>query len=152
MNLSKFHKDFLVIKENNKGKIIFYVNHEEANEYMGCEYIFDDSKYIQRTAKRTPKKVGYFVTLWKRGVNGETTPYDSDDDVDFILIICVNEERVGRFLFPKNILLEKKILSSSKNGKRGFRVYPIWDFPMSAQALQSQKWQLEYFSTHLKLF
>ncbi|MEG2603136.1 MAG: MepB family protein, partial [Carnobacterium sp.] len=29
--------------------------------------------------------------------------------------------------------------------KRGFRVYPLWDQPDNPQAIQTQKWQLNYF-------
>ena len=32
-----------------------------------------------------------------------------------------------------------------REGKRGFRVYPIWDITISKQAISTQKWQLEYF-------
>jgi len=49
-------------------------------------------------------------------------------------------------VFPKSVLIEKGILSTSKkDGKRGFRVYPIWDKTISQQAVKTQNWQLNYF-------
>jgi hypothetical protein len=32
-----------------------------------------------------------------------------------------------------------------KAGKRGFRVYPIWDKPDNKQAEKTQKWQVKHF-------
>src|SRR5690606_27148604 len=118
--------------------------HAEANEYNGCEYFFRKQKYIQRTAKITPKKVGQFVTLWKRNENGITTPFSYEDDFDSVVILCLSEEKVGRFIFPKETLLKKNILSSLTDkdaGKRGFRVYPSWDIPTNRQAISTQSWQ-----------
>jgi len=43
-------------------------------------------------------------------------------------------------------LVEKHILSSkNREGKRGFRVYPIWDLPISKQAMRTKLWQNDYF-------
>lgn len=145
------HTDFLKIKENNLGEFTDYKVHEEASEYFGCEYIYNDHKYIQRTAKITPKKVGQFVTLWKRNSKGLTVPFEADDFLKSVLILTKQDQRVGSFLFPKELLIEKGILTSSKDGKRGFRVYPDWDRPTSKQALKTQEWQLKCFSSDLRL-
>lgn len=122
--------------------------HDEAAEYEGCEYTLGRHKFIQRTAKVTPKKDGQFVTLWKRNRQGITAPFTESDDFDFVAILCHKGSKSGCFLFPKDILSEKGILQISgkkASGKRGFRVYPTWDKPTNKQALNTQKWQQEYF-------
>ena len=129
--------------------ISHFNKHEEASEYGGCEYQYKNQKYIQRTAKITPKKTGQFVTLWKRDKKGLTTPYDKKDDLDFVIIICHDQKNSGHFLFPKKILIERKILTGSAEGKRGFRVYPNWDKPTSKQAISTQVWQIEYFHENI---
>jgi len=56
------------------------------------------------------------------------------------------DNRFGQFVFPKAVLIKKGIISTTtKEGKRAFRVYPSWDIPTSKQAERSQKWQLYYF-------
>ena len=53
---------------------------------------------------------------------------------------------LGQFVFPKKELISKGIISTSiKVGKRGFRVYPVWDKPLNKQAIKTQDWQLKYF-------
>jgi hypothetical protein len=65
------------------------------------------------------------------------------------MIATQKENNFGVFIFPKIILQEKGILSNQgknkKNGKRGIRVYPIWDKTMNKQAQKTQNWQLNYF-------
>lgn len=81
--------------------------------------------YIQKEAKITPIKIGQFVSIWKRNKDGLTKPYDKEDDINGILIGTSNDTFSGFFVFPKNVLLEKNILSiKGKGGKRGIRVYP----------------------------
>ena len=123
-----------------------YLEHKEAKEYNGCSYQLNDVKIIERTAKTTPTKIGQFVTSWKRNISGITEPYKETDAIDFFLIKVNNKEKSGVFKFPKASLIEHGILSTEKkDGKRGFRVYPIWDKPTSKQALRTQQWQLKYF-------
>lgn len=144
---------FLLVKAYNNMKVSAYQDHTEAKEYSGCEYQLDLYHFIQRTAKITPKKVGQFVTLWKRDKQGETVPFSDKDLLDFVAILCFQNKRIGHFLFPKDILLKKKIISNSAkatDGKRGFRVYPKWDIPKSKLATSTQAWQLEYFYEGLK--
>lgn len=145
---------FSLIKKHNTADFSEYKDHVEANEYSGCEYFLNKQKYIQRTAKTTPKKVGQFVTLWKRNQHGITAPFSYEDDFDFVVILCFFEEKVGRFKFPKETLLKKNILSTlsdQNSGKRGFRVYPSWDIPINRQAISTQNWQIEFFSEQLDI-
>ena len=56
-------------------------------------------------------------------------------------------KKKGVFKFSKEVLIKHGIVSTEKkDGKRGFRVYPIWDKTTSKQAIKAQIWQLEYFS------
>jgi hypothetical protein len=118
----------------------------EGSEYGACTFVLNGLSVKFRSAKITPTKVGQFVTLWKRDAAGITKPHDWSDDINLFIINTRKNNRLGQFIFPKAVLLEKGILSSqSKEGKRGFRVYPPWDVAANKQALASQHWQLDYF-------
>jgi len=119
---------------------------KESKEYKGTSFLLNRKKIISRSAKITPKKNGLFVTFWKRNKEGITEPYKYDHPLDFYAITVENETRIGQFVFPKLILIEKGILSTpQKDGKRGFRVYPIWENDLNASAKKTQNWQLDYF-------
>lgn len=119
---------------------------EESNAYSACSFSLDSKQVIYRKANITPKKIGQFVAIWKRNELGETTPYHDTDSLDALIITVETETQSGQFIFSRDILLKKGILSSStKLGKRGIRVYPSWDIPTNKQALKTQEWQLKYF-------
>lgn len=119
---------------------------KEAKEYFGYNFQIQNFKFKFRKSNITPKKTGQFVTLWQRDPNGKTMPFHALDDYDFYIIACKQENNSGIFLFPKLVLTEKRILSTkSVNGKRGFRVYTIWDSPKSNQAIKTKNWQIAYF-------
>lgn len=118
----------------------------ESQEYTAYKFIINNLKILFRTAKITPTKTGQFVTLWKRVNSGPISPFDSNDLIDLVIISVHQGELRGHFVFPKNILLEKKIFSRNNiGGKRAIRVYPPWDRAESRQAQATQSWQLEYF-------
>jgi hypothetical protein len=118
----------------------------ESKDYSGCSFTLNQLKIKFRTAKITPTKTGQFVTIWKRNEKGQTAPFDSSDPFDFYLISASTNNNRGIFIFSKDILLEKGILSHGKRmGKRGIRVYPDWDLTESKQAIATQKWQTVYF-------
>ena len=118
----------------------------ESKEYHACKFVLNNLKIICRSSKTTPKKNGQFVTFWKRNKKGITEPYKETDQVDFYVINATSENSIGQFVFPKSELIKKGIVSTErKNGKRGFRVYPIWDKAQSKQAKKTQQWQLNYF-------
>lgn len=119
---------------------------KESKNYNACKFDLNDLKIIFRKAKVTPTKIGQFVTLWKRNSDGITVPISISDAFDYVIIYVKTENNSGQFVFPKSILINKGIVSSDKkNGKRGFRVYPIWENAINKQANQTQKWQLNYF-------
>ncbi|MBU3024571.1 MepB family protein [Zobellia galactanivorans] len=118
----------------------------ESQEYGACRFLLDSHKVIFRNAKITPKKVGQFVTFWKRADNGPICPFEESDDFDCFVINVSKGHLLGQFVFPKEVLVTKGIVNTpKKEGKRGFRVYPIWDVATSKQAQSTQNWQLRHF-------
>lgn len=118
----------------------------ESKTYHACSFKVNEKIIIYRSAKTTPTKVGQFVTIWKRNEQGITAPFDHNDNFDFIIINCEYGDLAGQFIFPKSVLLDKKIISgSNSSGKRGIRVYPVWDKTLNNQAQKTQQWQLNYF-------
>ena len=98
------------------------------------------------TSHHTKSHTTKFVTFWKRNEEKQTEPFHVNDDFDFYIIVCFDNEDSGFFLFPKNILAQNKFLSSNeKEGKRGFRVYPDWVETENNQAKKTQAWQVKYF-------
>lgn len=128
----------------------------ESKEYHASHFKLNDANIRSRSAKTTPKKVGQFVTFWKRNENKIIEPFSEKDPIDFYIVNVRNENEFGQFVFPKSVLIKKGIISTGKKeGKRGFRVYPKWDMAKNKQAELTQKWQLNYFyeinsSTNLK--
>lgn len=119
----------------------------ESREYYAASFNADGSRYVFRSAKVTPKKIGLFVTLWCRNANGITRPFAVADGISNIIIYIKDGNRSGYFNFTAEILLAKKIMSADgSGGKRGIRVYPPWSKPISKQALATQKWQVEFFT------
>ncbi|WP_371924101.1 MepB family protein [Aquimarina sp. Aq107] len=127
-------------------EILEYVKETESQEYCACRFTLNGQNVLSRTAKVTPKKVGQFVTFWKRKENGPIEPYHESDEIDFYIVNVSKENKLGQFVFPKPLLIKKGIVSTEiKEGKRAFRVYPKWDITKSKQAQRTQKWQLNYF-------
>ena len=127
-------------------KISNFITEIESKEYYACRFKLNERQVICRDAKITPKKVGQFVTFWKRVENQPIEPFQETDLIAFFVVNVKQNNKMGQFVFPKFVLLQKGIISTKKkDGKRAFRVYPIWDTPTSEQAKKSQKWQLNYF-------
>ena len=119
---------------------------EESSEYEACSFQLETFQITCRAAKITPKKIGQFVTIWKRNSAGITTPFHELDAFDFIVINVQKENQLGQFVFPKSVLIQKRIVATElRDGKRGIRVYLSWDTPTSKQAIKTQAWQLQYF-------
>ncbi|NME72832.1 MepB family protein [Flammeovirga aprica] len=123
-----------------------YKTEAEGQEYHACQFTLNKQHILCRNAKITPKKVGQFVTCWRRNEKGVTELFHEKDVIDFYVINVKYEEKLGQFVFPKSILIAKGIISTEqKEGKRGFRVYPKWDVTNNKQAERTQQWQLNYF-------
>lgn len=118
----------------------------ESQEYAAHTFQLNEYQILFRKAKITPIKTGQFVTLWKRIEKGITEPFDLTDQIDFYVIATRTPSKFGVFIFPRKILHDHKVLSdATRDGKRGIRVYPIWDEPTSKQAQKTQVWQTQYF-------
>jgi len=129
-----------------KSKISEITPDLECEEYSGFNFTINETRIKFRKSKLTPKKIGQFVTFWKRDSAGKTVPFDIYDDSDFYIISIEENDNSGFFIFPKTILEKQNLISSeNKTGKRGFRVYADWHFPNSKQAEKTKFWQTEYF-------
>ncbi len=122
------------------------VNEPESQKYGACTFEMNNKIIKFRTARITPTKIGQFVTMWKRIVNGAILPYDLDDSVDFFVVGVRSGHHFGQFVFPKKVLYEKGFVSKEgRGGKRAIRVYPPWSITTNPQAKKTQEWQLIYF-------
>jgi len=118
----------------------------ESKDYVACRFELNGFNIVSRNAKITPKKIGQFVTFWKRNNNGLIEPLNKNDLIDFYIVNVRAKNQFGQFVFPISVLIKKGIISTEeKEGKRAFRVYPNWDQTKSKQAEKTQKWQKKYF-------
>jgi hypothetical protein len=78
-----------------------FITENESAKYHAHSYCLKNKNILFRIAQKTPTKTGWFVTAWKRDSNKITTPYDHLDQVDFLIINIVNNNKVGQFVFPK---------------------------------------------------
>ncbi|PZW94345.1 hypothetical protein DFS28_1085 [Pseudomonas sp. 478] len=122
---------------------------EESADYGACRFGLDGQVIVFRVAKTTPTKMGQFVTLWKRPTpTSEIAPLDSGDGVAFVVVSVADETHRGQFVFDREILAAKGVMSiDGEGGKRAIRVYPPWSRPVAKQAVRTQQWQLKYFLT-----
>lgn len=119
---------------------------DESEDYGAAEFTINNHSIKFRVGKITPTKVGQFVTFWKRLDKGPILPYGFNDSFDFLVVSVRAENHFGQFIFPKAVLWERGIISSSEQGgKRAMRIYPPWDKADNAQAKRTQAWQLQYF-------
>lgn len=150
--LNSIHIGLKVVKELVYDKcgldLINLKQNLESTEYGACSFELNGKKIQYRVSKITPTKIGQFVTIWKRNKNGRTEPYDTLDDLDFIIITSKSDNNFGQFIFPKSVLADNRIITrNGKGGKRGIRVYPPWDIASNKQAIKTQSWQTKYFLT-----
>ncbi|VDH17459.1 MepB protein [Algoriella xinjiangensis] len=118
----------------------------ECDDYFGYNLHVNQTNIKFRKAKITPKKVGQFVTLWQRNNENQTEPFSVNNQFKLYIIAVEDADKRGFFIFSKEILAEKNILSTEKKeGKRGFRVYPDWVIPTNKQAEKTKNWQTDYF-------
>ena len=137
-------KEFLF--DNCEFKIKEFLREYESQEYEACRFKLNNLNVIFRASKITPTKVGQFVTIWKRNEQKITEPFDQNDDFDFVIICSQDTTKFGLFVFSKNVLVEKGIVTGNgKVGKRGIRVYPIWNTVTNKQAHKTQLWQTKHF-------
>ncbi|PTR44823.1 hypothetical protein C8K38_103322 [Rhodococcus sp. OK611] len=118
----------------------------ESAAYVAHEFTVEGCPIRFRVAKTTPKKVGQFVTFWKRSAQGPIAPFDIVDPVELFIVVARDGDHLGQFVFPKRVLADRGVLSrDGVGGKRAIRVYPPWAEPTSRQARGTQAWQLDHF-------
>ncbi len=144
------HLDLLAAKgliyEQSGLVISDYKEELESKEYGAVDFKLNNLRVKFRAGKITPTKAGLFVTLWKRIGSGPILPYDIEDPFDLVVISVRSSQYFGQFVFPKNVLQEKGIISKEgKGGKRAMRIYPPWDTVDSKQAKKTKEWQGLYF-------
>jgi hypothetical protein len=128
--------------------IIRAIQEEAQNSDYGAGTFQLNSKTVRfRVAKKTPTKIGQFVAFWEKDRNHKNQAYSYEKATDLLVInTFTSKNNFGQFVFPKEVLLKQNILkTATTKGKMAIRVYPIWEKPTSKQAIETQKWQLEYF-------
>ncbi|MDA9311979.1 MepB family protein [Vicingaceae bacterium] len=75
----------------------------------------NEPRVIYRSSRITPKKIGQFVSVWKRNNAGITEPQHVNDDFDHFVIQCEKGNDVGQFVFPKSILVKTVLFLPPKN-------------------------------------
>ncbi|MCG7419194.1 MepB family protein [Macrococcus epidermidis] len=123
------------------------VEKEDWNkEYEGLHILSGILNFKSRLAKKTPKKQGYFVAIWKKDSLNKNIPFNENDIGDYLVVNILDNNNEGQFVFPVSVLIEKGIIQSKKSkGKMAFRVYPPWVKDLNKTAMVSQKWQTEHF-------
>ena len=115
-------------------------------EYESCCFYIGEQKYRSRKAKKTPNKKGYFVVFWTKDNNNRNRPYTWEETPEKLIVTVLDKDKKGQFIFPKEILLEKQIISKDNiKGKMAMRVYPSWEVELNKTAKRTQKWQNDYF-------
>jgi len=141
----------------------------EAKQYDGATFRLNNKKCVYRKGKVTADRPGAFLALWKRPhFSSESNKPISltEEDIDYLFINVkehtvmgqgnqkIEKPKVGVFIFPASLLIEKGIIASAKHkGKTGFRVFPPWSGNrgdvatkvFSESGKKTQTWQLPYF-------
>ncbi|QDQ02952.1 mep operon protein MepB [Lysinibacillus fusiformis] len=127
--------------------MISNIQEEQQNAEYGAGKFTLNLKPIRfRVAKITPTKIGQFVTFWEKDDGNKNQAYNAKEFPDLLVITTFKDNKVGQFVFPKELLVKKGILrTDDRKGKMAIRVYPSWDKPTNKQAVTTQKWQLPYF-------
>ena len=100
--LHEFYGDFDFIKGKwNEGYEGLLIKTKEEQKYVRC-----------RLPKRTPKKEGYFTAFWKKDQNNNNVPYANEDLGDKLVIVIVGIYNSGLFIIPKEVAVNKRILST----------------------------------------
>ncbi|MCR8927536.1 MepB family protein [Priestia megaterium] len=147
----KFYEALTYVNENfykSNHFAIKAIQEETQNSDYGAGIFQLNSKSVRfRVAKTIPNKVGQFVSFWEKDAAHKNQAFSYGKATDLLVInTFTSTNRFGQFIFPKEVLLKQKILkTATTKGKMAIRVYSIWDKPTSKQALETQKWQLEYF-------
>ncbi|GMA07441.1 hypothetical protein GCM10025886_05920 [Tetragenococcus halophilus subsp. flandriensis] len=119
---------------------------KQNREYEGFTFSINEQLFRSRLARKTPKKKEHFVAFWEKDEYNNNQPYLYNNSPSKIIISMIVGEKKGIFIFPRLILLDKKILKTDKQkGKMAIRVYPTWEKELNDSAKRTQNWQKDYF-------
>ena len=142
----------------------------ESAKYDALFFALNNKDVVYRKGKVTPDRPGAFLAVWTRppveNIHGNKPIPFTSNELDYLFVqveshsgVTANDEleqaaKSGMFIFPVSLLIEKGIVSSSKNkGKTGFRVFPprsqdrgvVGTKVFSESGKKTQRWQLPYF-------
>lgn len=142
---SKKFLDEIILKTYNS----YIINYEKEvwnEKYESFNFQFDGIKFKSRLAKKTPKKAGYFFAIWCKDDTYNNRPFNTKEFEDKLIVNILDKSKKGIFVFPKNLLADKRIISTEESrGKMAMRVYPSWENKLNKTAYKTQQWQIEYF-------
>lgn len=76
----------------------------------------------------------------EKDAQANNPPFKAGDSPELLAVVIDNENKKGIFTIPKEIAVEKQILSTEdQNGKITMRFYPVWCHNSNQIALQTQK-------------
>ncbi|HFL0276011.1 TPA: MepB family protein, partial [Listeria monocytogenes] len=113
--------------QNELGELEIIQEELQNKEYRGMivKTAKDGTTIRTRLAKKTDKKAGYFVAFWEKDEFGKNCPFDENDCADFLCIVVIDGDLNGLFVFPRQCLIDKGILTSEASiGKMAARFYP----------------------------
>src|SRR5699024_12158172 len=84
------------------------------HEYEAFNFNINNNSFKSRLAKKTPKKAGYFVTLWLKNELEKNRPYNYDEMKDKFIINVLDGDKIGKIIFPKELYDDYGVLSIGK--------------------------------------
>ena len=97
----------IVYKPNNL--MITNLKEEKQNaEYAGCLFHLNNKTIRFRKSKVTPNKTGQFVSFGRKMKICEIERSLIKVAPDLLVITCIADNKLGQFIFPKEILLKEK--------------------------------------------
>ncbi|WP_414052068.1 MepB family protein [Macrococcus animalis] len=140
------YKTYCIWNNFFKASDVIIEQDEWNEEYEGMNISCETFNFKSRLAKKTPKKSGCFVAIWKKDGLNKNIPLNENDLGDYLIVNILDDNLEGQFVFPVGVLTEKGIIQSEKSkGKMAFRVYPPWVKDLNKTAKASQKWQNVHF-------
>nr|WP_315117416.1 MepB family protein [uncultured Clostridium sp.] len=110
--MSKFNDTITELNNriyNPNNLVIKNIHEEKQNpEYAGGIFQLNHRTIRFRMSKVTPNKVGQFVSFWEKDENMQNQAFSYELAPDLLVITCTTDNKLGQFIFPKKILLEKK--------------------------------------------
>lgn len=115
-------------------------------DYEAINLCYGNTNVKSRLAKKTPKKKGYFIAVWRKNNANMNEPFTYQSFQDRLVVNVSDGHYKGQFVFPKSVLIEHGIVSSQdKKGKMAMRLYPSWETDLNKTAYHTQCWQTKYF-------